>query len=295
DARHWVKAERNPSAGQVVPEPVQVSTSSQGPAAARHTAPALPPGCWQLSLLPSHSSRLQGFPSLVQAVPAGCFASAGQTVLDPVQVSARSHSPAVGRHVAPAFPAGCWHASLEPSQASVLHGLPSSVQLVPAALFASTGQLAADPVQFSAGSHSPADGRQTAPPLPAGCWQASLEPSHVSVVHGLPSSVHAVPDGVFASAGHVGPLPGQFSAGSHSPADARQTVLAGSKASFGHVVLVPVQVSSTSHAPADPRQTEPALPAGCWQASFVTSESSVLHGFPSSVHAVPAGSFASAG
>ena len=210
DARHWVKAERNPSAGQVVPEPVQVSTSSQGPAAARHTAPALPPGCWQLSLLPSHSSRLQGFPSLVQAVPGGCFASAGQTVLDPVQVSARSHSPAVGRHVAPAFPAGCWHASLEPSQASVLHGLPSSVQLVPAALFASTGQLAADPVQFSAGSHSPADGRQvvvagsnasaghtvllpvhvsstsqgpadarqTAPALPAGCWQALLDPSH---------------------------------------------------------------------------------------------------------------------
>src|SRR5439155_1480060 len=271
-------------------------------------------GCWQLSLLPSHSSRLQGFPSLVQAVPAGCFASAGQTVLDPVQVSARSHSPAVGRHVAPAFPAGCWHASLEPSQASVLHGLPSSVQLVPAALFASTGQLAADPVHFSAGSHSPADGRQVivagsnasarhtvllqvqvsstsqgpaaarqpAPSLPAGCWQSSLEPSHVSVVQGLPSSVHAVSDVVFASAGHAGPVPGQFSAGSHSPADARQTVLAGSKASFGHVVLVPVQVSSTSQAPADPRQTVPALPAGCWQASFVPSHSSVLHGFPSS-------------
>src|SRR5437667_361243 len=146
DARHWVKAERNPSAGQVVPEPVQVSTSSQGPAAARHTAPALPAGCWQLSLLPSHSSRLQGFPSLVQAVPAGCFASAGQTVLDPVQVSARSHSPAVGRHVAPAFPAGCWQASLEPSHASVLHGLPSSVHPVPAALFASAGRRAAGPV-----------------------------------------------------------------------------------------------------------------------------------------------------
>src|SRR5439155_371174 len=282
DARHWVKAETNGAAGQVVPEPVQVSTSSQGPAAARHTAPALPPGCWQLSLLPSHSSRLHGFPSLVQAVPAGCFASAGQTVLEPVQVSARSHSPAVGRHVAPAFPAGCWHASLEPSQASVLHGLPSSVQLVPVALFASAGQLGPAPVHNSAGSHSPAaprqttklgsnmsvgqvllvpvqvsstshgpaDARQTAPPLPAGCWQSSLEPSHVSVVHGLPSSVHAVPDGVFASAGHAGPVPGQFSAGSHSPADARQTVLAGSKASFGHVVLVPVQVSSTSQAPA---------------------------------------------
>src|SRR5207302_394888 len=144
-------------------------------------------------------------------------------------------------------------------------------------------------------SHGPADARQTAPPLPAACWQSSLEPSHVSVVQGLPSSVHAVPAGVLASAGQSGPLPGQFSAGSHSPADARQTVLAGSKASFGHVVLVPVQISSTSQAPADPRQTVPALPAGCWQGSFVPSHSSVLHGFPSSVHAVPAGSFASAG
>src|SRR5689334_7180399 len=43
----------------------------------------------------------------------------------------------------------------------------------------------------------PADERHTAPALPAGCWHALAlpDPSQVSVVHGLPSSVHAVPLG----------------------------------------------------------------------------------------------------
>src|SRR5207247_2041608 len=151
----------------------------------------------------------------------------------------------------------------------------SSVHAVPAALFASAGQLALDPVQFSAGSHSPPDGRQTvlggskasagqtvlvpvqfswseerragagqtAPALPAGWWQVLLEASHSSVLHGFPSSVHAVPAGVLASAGQFGPFPGQLSAGSHSPPDGRHTVVDGSKASAGQVVLVPVQFS----------------------------------------------------
>src|SRR5207247_853116 len=194
-----------------------------------------------------------------------------------------------------AFPAGCWHASLEPSHSSALQGLPSSVHAVPAAVLASTGQAVLVPVQFSAGSHSPADARQRAPLLPAGCWQASLEPSHSSALQGLPSSVQAVPAGLLASAGHVGADPVQFSAGSHSPAENRQVVVAGSNASAGHVVLVPVQFSSTSQGPAAARQTAPALPAGCWQALLLPSHSSVLHGFPSSVHAVPAGVLASAG
>ena len=49
-------------------------------------------------------------------------------------------------------------------------------------------------------------------------------PSQASVVHGLPSSVHAVPVTCLASAGQSGPLPGQVSATSHSPAAARQSV-----------------------------------------------------------------------
>ena len=356
---HAVPAAFLASAGHTVLEPVHVSLRSHSPAAPRHTAPALPAGCWQVSLEPSHSSRLHGLPSLVQAVPAGLFASAGQVAVEPVQFSAGSHSPAeprqtvvagskasagqtvlvpvqlsstsqspaAGRQTAPALPAGCWQSALEPSHSSRLHGLPSSVQVVPAGLLSSAGQLADVPVQFSAGSHSPAEarhttklgrkssggqtvlvpvqfssisqgpaaGRHTAPAFPAGCWQASFVPSHSSRLHGLPSLVHAVPAGSLTSAGQFGPLPGQFSAGSHSPAEARQTVVAGLKASAGQTVLVPVQFSSTSHAPADGRQTAPALPAGCWQASFVPSHSSRLHGLPSLVHAVPAGSLASAG
>src|SRR5439155_1324713 len=247
---------------------VHVSTSSQGPPAARHVAPAFPAVCWQVSLLPSHSSTLQGFPSLVHVVPAGALPSAGQLVLVPVHVSVWSHSPAGGRHTAPAVPAGCWQVLLEPSHSSPLHGFPSSVQAVPAALFASAGHAADDPVQLSAGSHSPADprhttklgsnmsagqvvlvpvqfsstsqapaaARQTVPAFPAGCWQASFVPSHSSVLHGLPSSVHAVPAGSLASAGHVALEPVQFSAGSHSPPDGRQTAVAGWKASLGHVL-----------------------------------------------------------
>ena len=90
-------------------------------------------------------------------------------------------------------------------------------------------------------------------------------------MHGLLSAVHAVPAALLASAGQLGPFPGQFSAGSHSPAEARQTVLEGLKASAGQTVLEPVQLSSTSHTPAAARHTVPAFPAGCWQVSFVPS------------------------
>src|SRR5205823_3926309 len=151
------------------------------------------------------------------------------------------------------------------------------------------------PVQFSSTSQEPAKGRQTAPAFPAACWQASLAPSHVSVVQALPSSVHAVPAGLLASAGQLGPVPGHISARSQSPADARQIVKPLRKPSAGQVVLVPVHVSAWSRSPAPGRQTTPAFPAGCWQASLDPSHSSVLHGLPSSVHAVPAALFASAG
>src|SRR5205823_1774245 len=349
------------SAGQVGLVPLQVSSTSHGPVAARHTVPAFPAGCWQASFVPSQVSVVHALPSSVQSEPAAFLASGGHACPgSPPQPSATSHSPAAGRQMTPmgrktsagqvesspsqtssgshtslepvrqpvpAFPAGCWQALSVPSQVSVVHGLPSSVQAVPAALLASAGQLGPVPVQFSAGSHSPAEGRHsvkadrkpsgghvvlvpshvssashtpaagrhTAPALPAGCWQASLVPSHASVVHGLLSSVHAVPLGCFASAGQLGPLPVQLSASSHSPAAARQTVLEDAKPSAGHVVLVPVHVSATSHAPAVGRRAAPGLPAGCWQATLVPSHWSSVHGLPSLVHAVPEAFFASAG
>ena len=189
-------------------------------------------------LEPSHSSVLQGFPSLLHEVPAGLLASAGQLADDPVQFSAGSHSPAEGR------------------------------QTVLAGSKASAGHTVLAPLQVSSMSQGPAATRQTAPALPAGCWQVSLEPSHSSVLHGFPSSVHAVPAGVLASAGQAADEPVQFSAGSHSPAEARQTTKLGSNMSFGQVLLVPVQVSSTSHGPAAARHTVPPFPAGCWQLSL---------------------------
>src|SRR5207245_206369 len=108
------------------------------------------------------------------------------------------------------------------------------------------------------------------------------------VVHGLPSSVHAVPFVFFASAGQSGPLPGQVSARSHSPAATRQAVLEDWKRSVGQLLLLPVQVSATSHAPAAARQTVPALPGLWMHAGAMPLHATVVQTLPSSVHAVPA-------
>src|SRR6266550_1957738 len=140
--------------------PGQVSATSHSPAAARHTAPPLPGKCWQLVLVPLHVSAVQGLPSSVHAVPAGCFTSLGHVVLVPVQVSVASHSSTAARHSAPALPAGCWQELLVPLHWSSVQGLVSAVQAVPDAFLASVGQVVLDPVQVSATSHSPATARQ---------------------------------------------------------------------------------------------------------------------------------------
>jgi len=88
-------------------------------------------------------------------------------------------------------------------------------------------------------------------------------PSQVSVVHGFPSSVHRVPFDFFASGGHGALVPVQFSVRSHSPPEARQTVVEDRKTSVGHALLVPLQTSATSQKPAEERHVVPALPAGC--------------------------------
>src|SRR5882724_4926147 len=56
--------------------PGQVSATSHSFAAARHSVPALPAACWQLVLVPSHVSVVQGLPSSAHAapaLPAGCW------------------------------------------------------------------------------------------------------------------------------------------------------------------------------------------------------------------------------
>src|SRR3989442_15175368 len=89
------------------------------------------------------------------------------------------------------------------------------------------------------------------------------------------------------SVGHVVFVPLQVSAGSQlSPDPARQTKVLACTPSAGQTVLLPVQVSATSHAPLAERQTVPPLPTGCWQ-TLAPLQVSVVHGLPSSVHAVP--------
>src|SRR2546426_3478149 len=76
-------------------------------------------------------------------------------------------------------------------------------------LKASAGQVALVPVHVSATSQSPAVARHTVPAFPAGCVQLFPLPSHTARVRTLPTSVHAVPAAVTASAGHLAPPPAQ--------------------------------------------------------------------------------------
>ena len=181
--------------------------------------------------------------------------SAGQIVLVPSQVSAVSQTPAEPRHIAPAFPAGCWQTGLDPSHRSTVHGLPSSLHAMPAATSTSAGQLGPVPVQNSAAaSHSPDTGRHsTELGWKSSAGQPALDPVHVSAT-------------------------------SHTSTAGRQTVVLGMKALSGQIVLVPSQVAATSQ-PSGPaaRQTVPALPAVCMQAPL-PSHWSTVHALPSSVH-----------
>src|SRR2546428_3409501 len=151
--------------------------------------------------------------SVVHAVPFALKVSVGQAVLVPVQVSARSHSLSAARHTVPAFPAGCAHVALVPLHTSMVHTLPSSVQVVPLALKTSVGQAVLVPVQVSATSHSAAAARQT------------------------------VPAALMTSAGQLAPVPVQFSAASHTSTGARHTRLEDRKASAGGQAHVPRPVT----------------------------------------------------
>jgi hypothetical protein len=93
---------------------------------------------------------------------------------------------------------------------------------------------------------------QELPPGSSG-WVQVPDASHTSWVHALLSLVQLEPEGCLASAGHAVLVPVQFSATSHTPAEARHTVLEGCLASAGQAALVPVHISATSHTPADAR------------------------------------------
>jgi hypothetical protein len=122
---------------------------------------------------------------------------------------------------------------------------------------ASAGQLAPDPVQFSATSQSPADGRHvTLDGWKASAGQLAPDPVQFSATSQSPAEGrHVTLDGWRASPGQVGLDPVQFSATSQTPADDRQTVADDWKASAGQAMLEPVQFSATSHTPAEARHT----------------------------------------
>ena len=88
---------------------------------------------------------------------------------------------------------------------------------------ASTGQLAALPVQFSATSHTPAELRQTVE-LEANpsVGQLALLPGQLSTTSQGPALERQVPPEAKPSAGQFA-VPLQFSATSQAPADGRHT------------------------------------------------------------------------
>src|SRR5438876_1146470 len=279
------------------PSPLHTSAVQMMLSLFSQLVPAGQLGWWQALSVPLQTSLVQGFKSSGHSVAFALIMSAGHAALDPVQVSATSQESAAARQIAPMFPAGCWHVTWVPSHWSSVQGLPSEVHAAPLVFFASAGHAPpAVPGQFSATSHSPAAVRHTkvlgwttsagqlvlvpvhtssgsqaspeparhsAPAFPAGCWQATLVPSHWLSVQGLPSEVHAVPLVFFASAGHAPPaVPGQFSARSHSPAALRHTKLPDCTTSAGQLALVPVHTSSGSQASPEPaRHTAPPFPA----------------------------------
>ena len=111
--------------------PVHVSATSQKPAAERQTAAALPAGCWQSELEPSHWSSEQGFASAVHAVPLGTFATLGHAAPEPEQLSATSHSPALDRQtVAVDAKPFAGHVALAPVHVSTTSQMPALVRHV---------------------------------------------------------------------------------------------------------------------------------------------------------------------
>src|SRR5437667_447228 len=158
-------APRNP----MLTAPGQVSATSHSFAAARHTTPAFPAGCVHPALAPSHTSLVQALPSSVQVVPLALKTSVGQAVLVPVQLSARSHSPAAARQTVPAaLSASAGQVALVPLQFSAAsHRSTAARQTVLDGRKPLAGQLVLVPVQVSAASQGPATARHTVPAFPA--------------------------------------------------------------------------------------------------------------------------------
>ena len=160
--RHTVAAAAKPSAGQADDAPVQASATSHGPLSPRHNVPA----CTKPS--PGHCAEL------------------------PVQLSATSQTPFAERHTVPAAARpSSGHCAALPVQLSATSQAPFAARhTVPAAARPLAGHCAPDPSQTSGASQAPALARQIVPAATGVCWQLTLAPlpTSVSMVQGLPSS-----------------------------------------------------------------------------------------------------------
>src|SRR5437899_2012854 len=95
---------------------------------------------------------------------------------------------------------------------------------LPAGCLASAGLLGLGRSQHSAWLSARAADVHSVAVWPAGCWHVSLVPLQVSAVHGLPSSVHAVPLACLASARSEERRVGKECGSWQSPTASRQIV-----------------------------------------------------------------------
>ncbi len=140
-------------------------------------------------------------------LPAPASASAGQALLEPLQLSATSQEPEAERQTLPAlFTPSAEQETLEPSQYSALSQ--ASVALrhtVEALARASAGQAALEPEQNSAGSHTPAEPRHCTvegtmlhvPTLPGRLQESQAPPLHAVLQH-TPSTQLPLPHWLLA-------------------------------------------------------------------------------------------------
>jgi hypothetical protein len=124
----------NALAGQFALLPVHVSTTSHGPADARHSVKiGLNAFAGHAPLVPVHVSAWSQMPAAErQTTVDGCTTSAGHVPLAPVHVSTTSQLPAALRHTVPLL--SNWQAGEQQSPGSVLpssHVSPTSTTWLP--------------------------------------------------------------------------------------------------------------------------------------------------------------------
>jgi hypothetical protein len=193
-----------------------------------------------------------------------------------------------------AVSAVCWHESLVPLHASVVHGSLSLAHAVPFTRRAFDGHAADVPEHISGTSHSPFDGRHSTPAdVRRSTGQASDTPSQLSEgSQGPPETRQETPGRIFASSGQAPADPVQVSATSQMPIATRQMVELDLNASLGHAALVPLQVSVRSHVPTAARQTVPpaANPSDGHDVDEPLQTSATSHGSKAARQVVPLGS-----